>query len=389
MTSSEKSDAIIIGAGAAGLMCAMTSSGRGKKVLVIDHRPYAGSKIMVSGGGHANLTNMNVSSENYISENPRFPKSALAGFKPIDMLNILNKERIAYEEREDGNIFLKRTASELLKMLQTNCKTQGVIFALGQKIESISKTKKFIVETNIGVFEADKLIIATGGMSYSKLGASGLGYEIATAFGHDVVEPRPGLVPLLFDEDWAKSFGQLSGLSVNARVKTGKIAFTSDVLFTHKGLSGPAILQVSSYWQTGSNIVIDLVPTVDLLEHLKAERPRKAEMVNVLSGMIPNRLAKAIIDSSKPMNEYSEKQLITIAEKIKNWRIMPVGTSGYDKAEVTVGGVDTKKVSSKNMESQIVKGLYFIGEVLDVTGQLGGYNLHWAWASGVAAGRDI
>jgi predicted Rossmann fold flavoprotein len=344
-----KKDVIIIGAGASGMMCAISSGKRGRSVLVLDHASKIGKKIRISGGGSCNFTNINTNHANYLSNNPHFCKSALSRFTPHDLIALLEKH-------------------------------------------GVKKEGTFIVLTDHGIFESGSLVIATGGMSYPQIGASGIGYSIAEKFGLRVTELKPALVPFIFSPVDKKIFSELSGISIEAAIKCNDMKFRGNLLFTHNGLSGPAILQVSSYWKEGDAIVIDLLPEIDIFSIFLAKKhcKSKVDIHNLLSEYLPTRFAKiwfAQNFGSSPVNQYNEKELRNIAHQIHNWKVIPRSTEDYRTAEVTLGGIDTDELSSKTMESKRVKGLYFTGEVIDVTGQLGGYNLHWAWASGFVAGQ--
>jgi predicted Rossmann fold flavoprotein len=387
-----KKDVIIIGAGASGMMCAIESGKRGRSVLVLDHVSKMGRKIHISGGGSCNFTNINTSHTNFISNNPHFCKSALSRFKPCDLITMLEKHGVKYEEREEGQLFCARSSEDIIRMLEKECNDAGVKIILDCKILDVKKTDQFIISTDNGIFECESLVIATGGLAYPQIGASGLGYMIAKQFGLKVTETRPALVPFIFSREDSKIFGELSGISIEATIKCRNMTFRGSVLFTHRGLSGPAILQVSSYWKEGDATVIDLLPDIDIFRFFveKQQNKSKTEMHNLLCEFLPTRLAKIWCDlniESKPVNQYNEKELRKIALQVHNWEIRPKSTEDYKTAEVTLGGIDTNELSSKTMESGKVKGLYFTGEVIDVTGQLGGYNLHWAWASGFVAGQ--
>ena len=402
-----KKDVIIIGAGASGLMCAIESGKRGRSVLVLDHASKLGRKIHISGGGRCNFTNINTSHKNFISNNPHFSKSALSRFKPRDIITMLEKHGVKYEEREEGQLFCAGSSEDIIRILEDECNDAGVKLMLNCKIlevkkidhvnptgqiEPIDPTDQFVISTDNGIFECESLVIATGGLAYPQIGALGSGYMIAKQFGLKVTETRPALVPFIFSRQDLKIFGELSGISIDASIKCRKMTFRGSVLFTHRGLSGPAILQISSYWKEGDAIEIDLLPDIDIFRFFieKQQNKSKTEMHNLLSEYLPIRLSKNWCDlniQSKPINQYNEKELQKIALQVHNWEIRPKSTEDYRTAEVTLGGIDTNELSSKTMESGKVKGLYFTGEVVDVTGQLGGYNLHWAWASGFVAGQ--
>ncbi len=385
-------DVIIIGAGAAGLMCAIEAGKRGRKVSVIDHAKKTGQKIRISGGGNCNFTNTNAGTEHYISQNPHFCKSALSRFTPGDFILLLKKHGIGHREKEEGQLFCDDGSSAIINMMKKECNEADAEIYLNRRITEINKHKLFRVMTNNGIFLSESLVIATGGLSYPKLGATGFGHRIAEKFGIKITLLKPALVPMLFNRKDLRSFSELSGVSVKARVSCNNKEFYGNILFTHKGLSGPAILQISSYWNNGDAVHIDLLPEVDTLKALIEKRQSRMEMKNLLSLYFPGRFIQKWCEMyirSKPVCRYSDKELEEIIRCLKNWEIKPAGTEGYSRAEVTLGGVDTDELSSKTMEAKKVPGLYFIGEVVDVTGQLGGYNLQWAWSSGYAAGQYV
>lgn len=385
-----KKDIIVIGAGAAGLMCAIEAGKRGRSVMVLDHAERAGQKIRISGGGRCNFTNIHMTPENYLSGNPHFCKSALARFTPHDFISMLEKYNIQYYEKEKGQLFCRKSSLDVLRMLQEEATNAGVETRLRCKVTGVRKKDRFQVVTNQGMMESESVVVATGGLSFPDLGASGIGYHIAKHFGLQVTSLSPGLVPFEFNRNDMKIFGALSGISLPVRVCCRDKEFQGDMLFTHQGLSGPAMLQVSSYWQKGDILKIDLLPASDAREILRAKHGSRVEMHNLLAELFPKRFARIWRDlyvPSKPLCQYSDKELTEISCQLHNWEIRPQKTQGYKKAEVTLGGVDTDELSSKTMETRKVPGLYFVGEVLDVTGQLGGYNLHWAWASGYVAGQ--
>ncbi len=387
-----KKDVIIVGAGASGMMCAIECGKRGRSVIVFDHSSKIGKKLRISGGGSCNFTNINISPTNYLSNNPHFCKSALSRFTPDDFISLLEKHGVKYEEREQGQLFCVKSGEEIIRMLDKESNDAGVNIILNCKILDVKREESFIVSTDHGVFESESLVIATGGASYPQIGASGIGHKIAKQFGLKVTELKPALVPFIFSQEDMKIFGELSGISVDAAIKCNKTEFRGSILFTHRGLSGPAILQISSYWKEGDTIVIDLLPDIDIYGFFISKRQSKSkiDLHNLLSQYLPSRLAKIWCVSniqSKPVNQYNEKELKDIAHQVHNWEIVPRSTEGFKTAEVTLGGIDTNELSSKTMESKKVNGLFFAGEVIDVTGQLGGYNLHWAWASGFVAGQ--
>lgn len=385
---------VIIGAGASGLMCALAAGRRGRRTLLLDHADRAGKKILVSGGGRCNFTNQSVEPGNYLSNNPHFCKSALGLFKPSDFITLLKKHGVAYQERTQGQLFCKGSSREIVDLLLKECRMAGVTIQTKRTVEKIEKAGHFKVITNMETYEAESLVIATGGLSMPEAGATGFGHSVAKRFGLKVLPCRPGLVPLTLSRRDMKRLEGLAGVSVDTEVSRGKQSFREAVLFTHRGLSGPAILQISNYWLPGDEIIINLLPGIGLAEKIREwrrERP-KAHLSNLIGGLLAKSLARQLLGPSrdnKPVNQYNEKELKEAAEIFHQWRVLPSGTEGYGKAEVTIGGVDTDEISSKTFEARRVKGLYFIGEVLDVAGWLGGYNLHWAWASGRRAGQFV
>ncbi|MCK9419000.1 MAG: NAD(P)/FAD-dependent oxidoreductase [Nitrospirae bacterium] len=385
-----KKNVIIIGAGASGLLCAIECGKRDRSVLVIDHAEKTGSKIRISGGGRCNFTNLNVTPDHYLSRNSHFCRSALARFTPRDVLSFIEKYHITYFEKEAGQMFCVKSSREIIAALEQECARAGVEIRLKCRVSDISHAGVFTVTTNEGVFSSDSLIIATGGLSYSKLGASGFGHEVARKFKLKVTQVRPALVPFVFPGSDQKVFKGLAGIAFAAAVSVGKKSFRGNILFTHRGLSGPAALQASLFWEPGDPLQIDLLPALDIQKTFLSARQSRLEMHTLLAGHLPRRFVQTWCDhliTSKPINQYSDKELKEIAEGLHAWKIIPKGTEGYDVAEVTAGGVNTDELSSKTMEAKKSPGLYFIGEVVDVTGLLGGYNLHWAWASGYAAGQ--
>jgi predicted Rossmann fold flavoprotein len=387
-----KTDVIVIGAGASGLMCALEAGKRGRSVLILEHTPRVGAKIRVSGGGRCNFTNTNVGREHYLSENPHFTTSALARYTPADFITLVESHGIGTQVREGGQLFCDGSALQIVEMLQTECERAGARFVLDCEILEVRKSGWFSVSTSRGTFDSASVVVATGGLSAPNLGATNLGYTIARQFGIHVTPLRPALTPLRFDRGEAELFAALSGISFEAGVSDGRMSFRGDVLFTHRGLSGPAILQISSYWDGSSPIVIDLLPGVDIHRVLVENRRGKMHLSTLLGRFLPGRLVKLWCElhhRSVPLNQLSPRQLDALATGLHNWEIRPAGTEGFNKAEVTSGGVSTSELSSKTMEARKAPGLYFTGEVIDVTGQLGGYNLHWAWASGYAAGQVV
>jgi predicted Rossmann fold flavoprotein len=387
----QKFDLIIIGAGAAGLMCAGEANKRGRRVLVLDHSEKVGEKIRISGGGRANFTNLHTSPANFLSDNPHFCVSALKRFSQHDFITLVEKHKIEYHERDYGQLFCLGSALQITGMLRDEA--DGVTLQTKTKIASVTKAgENFSLETNKGNFRAGALVIATGGISIPKMGATGFGYDIAKQFDIKVIEPRAGLVPLTFDAEILSKLEGLAGISLKAMVKLGKVSFSESLLFTHKGISGPVILQISSYWKKGDVITIDLLPGIDAFQFLKKAKygePKKKVGV-ALSHLLPKRLAQRMIDWADcegRLAETSDKSLQRLANQINAWVLVPSNSEGLRTAEVTVGGVDTKELSSKTMEAIAIPGLYFIGEVVDVTGHLGGFNFQWAWASGHACGQ--
>ena len=385
-----KKDVVIIGAGAAGLMCAIEAAKRNRSVLVLEHMEKIGKKIRVSGGGRCNFTNINLRSENYLSANPHFCRSALTRFTPHDFISMVERHGIQYFEKEKGQLFCHGTSGDIVRMLQTECRNAGAEMSLHCRIGDISKPDRFFISTNLGRIEAEALVIATGGLSYPELGATDMGFRTAKKFGLKVTQLRPALVPLVFNRQDMKKFTEISGVSLNAAVRCRGSHFRGEILFTHRGLSGPAILQVSSYWERGDEITIDLMPGRDACELFLSARRRKIELSNLLSEYLPRRFSHAwcqLYAPSKPLCQFTEKELKDRAYQLHHWTVRPESTEGYRKAEITAGGIDTNELSSKTMEAKKMPGLYFAGEVVDVAGQLGGYNLQWAWSSGFAAGQ--
>jgi predicted Rossmann fold flavoprotein len=386
-----KREVIVVGAGAAGLMCALEAGRRGRPVLVLEHAERPGKKILISGGGRCNFTNLHATPENFLSGNPDFCKSALARYTPADFLRLVEQHGIAWHEKKLGQLFCDISSKQIVEMLLKECEAARVEIRLNCKVNAVRRNGDFALDTSLGVFECDSLVIATGGLSIPKIGATDFGYRIAEQFGLRIIPPQPGLVPLTFGDAEQRAFGELSGISVDAKVSAGGASFREHLLFTHRGLSGPAILQISSYLDGGA-LSMDLLPDQSARELLLAERGTNKELKTVLGQVLPQRFTQqwcAYCAPSKPMNRYTLPELEEIARRLQRWELTPAGTEGYAKAEVTRGGVDTGELSSKTMESRRVRGLYFIGEVVDVTGWLGGYNFQWAWASGHAAGQFV
>ncbi len=391
----EPFDIIIIGAGAAGLMCAIEAGKRGRRVLVLDHAAKPAEKIRISGGGRCNFTNIHAAPENYLSQNPRFCVSALKRYCPQDFIDLVDRYQIKWHEKTLGQLFCDNSAKDIINMLLRECEQNGVAIVTSTEVEEINKDAElFRLTTSRGPYACHKLVIACGGPSIPKMGASSFGYKIARQFGLHVIDPRAGLVPLTFSGPIKEKLSALSGVSVEAEVKFGKVKFREALLFTHRGLSGPAILQISSYWREGEPVRINMLPDQDMFALLKAAKDHspKQELVTLLAEHLPRRLAQFIGEETGiegRLADLSHKKLHLVAAMINDWQILPNGTEGYRTAEVTVGGVDTDELSSKTFEAQKVPGLYFIGEVVDVTGHLGGYNFQWAWASGHACGQVI
>ena len=387
-----KKDVVIIGAGAAGLMCAVEAGKRGRSVLLIEHAEKTGKKILISGGGRCNFTNRTVSSENFISENPHFCKSALAGYTPNDFIYLVESYNIPYHEKKLGQLFCNDSSAQILNMLRSECRKANVEILTDCRVKSLSSGDLFKIESGNGDFSSESLVIATGGISIPKMGATDFGYKTAEQFGIKLTDIRPALVPLVLSKEDRSVFGELSGISLDTEVICNGKSFRENILFTHKGLSGPAILQISSYWKEGNIIFIDLLPGKNLFELLIENSKSRIELINFISNFFPKRFAEVFCKKyfiSKPLNQFTQKEFRIISDKFHKWEISPAGTEGFEKAEVTLGGVDTGELSSKTMGSKRVKGLYFIGEVVDVTGWLGGFNFQWAWASGYAAGQFV
>jgi len=395
MTLSSPFDVIVIGAGAAGLMCAAVASARGKRVAVVDHNDQPGRKILISGGGKCNFTNRTVTPAQYLSANPHYATSALKRYGPADFLDLMKRYRIAWHEREHGQLFCDVSAGDIVSMLLAECGAGGVEMVLGAKVGAVTGDGPFRVATSRGTYEAAALVIATGGLSVPKIGATGFAHALAGRYGLPVVAPRPGLVPLTFTGADLDLMRDLAGIAVPAEVRFGKARFREAVLFTHRGLSGPAILQISSYWQTGQSILLNLLPDQDagarLLER-KAARPN-AQVETIVGEWLPARLARALAERAgllgRPIGQSTNAALATLARLLSEWPLVPAGSEGYRTAEVTLGGVDTAGLSSKTMAAKSHPGLFFVGEAVDVAGWLGGYNFQWAWSSGWVAGMNL
>jgi predicted Rossmann fold flavoprotein len=393
----QKYDVVIIGAGAAGLMCAAQAGKRGRRVLVIDHAKKPGRKILISGGGRCNFTNYDVSATNYICKNPHFVKSALSQYTNWDFISLVSKYGIDYEERDHGQLFCIDSAKDIVNMLLRECDNLPIEFLYQCEISAIEKLSTgFSLTYAQSVIECDSLVVATGGLSMPKLGATPFGYQLAEQFNLNVLPTRAGLVPFTLHKEDKEVFSELSGIAIDADItaKNGK-SFKEALLFTHRGVSGPAVLQISSYWTPGEVVSVNLVANHDITSLLNEEREQhpNQSLKNTLAKVLPKRLIEAFITrkliEDKPLKQFSPKQLADIQAKFEGWELLPNGTEGYRTAEVTLGGVDTDHLSSKTMECKSVPGLYFIGEVMDVTGWLGGYNFQWCWSSGYVAGLHV
>ena len=386
------SDVVVIGAGAAGMMCAIEAGKRGRRVILVEHSSKLGEKIRISGGGRCNFTNIDAGHGNFLSANPGFCRSALARYTPQDFIALVEKHGIRWHEKKLGQLFCDDSAQQIIDMLKTECETAGVRWLMPARVESVGKAQRFEVATDRGTLSAESLVIASGGLSIPQIGASPFGYRIAEQFGLGVTELRPALVGLTFAPDTLRQFAELSGISIDAGVSCNNASFRENLLITHRGLSGPAILQISSYWRQGMDLSIDLLPGRDVEQALlQAQRSDKL-LANFLSALLPQRFAQRWVEinfDNLPLKQIGAPRLREIAQGLHDWHVRPSGTVGYKKAEVTLGGVDTRDLSSKTMEARSVPGLYFVGEVVDVTGQLGGYNFQWAWASGHAAGQVV
>jgi predicted Rossmann fold flavoprotein len=387
-------DAVIIGAGAAGLMCALRAGQRGRRVLLLEHADKVGAKILISGGGRCNFTNLQIGNERFLSQNPNFCLSALKGYTQHDFIALVEKHKISYHEKTLGQLFCDKSAREIVNMLLDECRSGQVEIRLSQQILDIGKSDLFSVQTHDAIVQAQALVLATGGLSIPKMGATGFAYKTAEQFNVPLIAPRPALVPFVFEGDAFSFLRSLSGISLDVVVTCGKHAFREGLVFTHRGLSGPAILQISSYWREGMPISLNLAPDHDIEAFLLAHKKGRAnaQLKTILGEVLPQRLADALTSrywSNVAIGTLTDKKLKDIAAFLKNWRLTPTGTAGYQKAEVTAGGVDTSALSSKTMEVTAVPGLYIIGEAVDVTGWLGGYNFQWAWSSGWAAGSAL
>jgi len=386
-TAVHKFDAVVLGAGAAGLLCAIEAGKRGRRVAILERADRAGKKILISGGGRCNFTNLYCQPENFISANPHFAKSALARYTPADFIALVEKHRIPYHEKTLGQLFCDRSAHDVTDMLEAESQAVGVQLFLKSIVREVARTTEFIVRTDAGEFHAPALAVATGGLSIPKIGATAFGYDLARQFGLKIREPRPALVPLVLEERDRNQYCDLTGVSTEVVVAADHQSFREKMLITHRGLSGPAILQISSYWREGKAIRIDLAPDCDVTATIRESKVRNLAAVrSAFQGILPKRFATRWLDTHAP-SAWTNQALAQLERQVHEWALKPAGTEGYDKAEVTAGGVDTDGLSSRTMESRKVPGLFFIGEVVDVTGHLGGFNFQWAWASGAAAGR--
>lgn len=383
-------DVLVVGAGAAGMMCAAEAGKRGRRVALLEHNDVPGKKIRISGGGRCNFTNINAQARNYISHNPHFCKSALSRYTPADFVELVDRHGIAWHEKKLGQLFCDGSAQQIIDMLVDECSDAGVEFFTGCRVESLTKDDYFVLQSSVGEFTAQSVVIATGGLSIPKIGATDIGYRIAQQFGIALTELKPALVPVVLSSGDIATLRLLSGVSLDVIASAGGVSFRENVLFTHRGISGPAMLQASSYWNFGEPIALNLLPDISVEEILEEHRTSKKEVATLLSGWFPRSFAQAwaaLYGFDKPLNQLAGRELHELAQRLTHWELMPTGTEGYAKAEVTLGGVSTDILSSKTMEVKHTPGLFFIGEVVDVTGWLGGYNFQWAWASGHAAGQ--
>jgi predicted Rossmann fold flavoprotein len=390
-----KFDVIIIGAGAAGMMCAIEAGKRGRKVLLVDHAKKIGEKIRISGGGRCNFTNLNTKPDKFISQNPKFVRSALSQYTQYNFINLVKKHKIDFHEKKLGQLFCDQSAKQIIDMLLLECEWANVEIKKEFVVNEVDKdNNEYVVKSADNIYKSNSLVVATGGLSVPKIGASSFGYEVAKKFDMDIVETLPALVPLTFNEKILNICKELTGLSVEAIVSFKKILFEEGMLFTHRGLSGPSILQISSYWKQGENIKVNMSPKLNVyqfLEEKKKSNP-KQDIQNIISDLLPKRLAQIICEEISLKGniwEISNKALKNLGDRINSWIVNPTGSEGYRTAEVTLGGVNTNEISSKTMMSLKHQGLFFIGEVVDVTGHLGGYNFQWAWSSGFVAGRYV
>jgi predicted Rossmann fold flavoprotein len=390
-----KFDVVVLGAGAAGLMCAIEAGKRGRRVAVLERAERAGKKILISGGGRCNFTNIYCEPENFLCANPHFAKSALARYTPADFIAVVEKHRIPYHEKTLGQLFCDRSANEITHMLEEECRAAGVKIFLNVEIREVRRTDEFLVRCDGDEFHAPALVVATGGLSIPKMGATAFGYDLARQFGLKIQRTRPALVPLLFGATDREQYCDLAGVSAEVIAGIGEQSFRESMLITHRGLSGPAILQVSSYWNKGKPVSIDLAPGREVTAALRNSDARNVAAARAaFQGVLPKRFATRWLELHAPAakgakDTWSRQELDELERRVHEWIVVPADTEGYGKAEVTAGGVDTDELSSKTMEASKVRGLFFIGEVVDVTGHLGGFNFQWAWASGAAAGRSV
>jgi predicted Rossmann fold flavoprotein len=398
-------DVVVIGGGAAGLFCAIEAGKRGRKVVVLEHAERIGKKIAISGGGRCNFTNLNITAANFISANPHFCKSALARYTPVDFVALVEKHRIPHHEKKLGQLFCDGSSQQIIDMLLTEASEANVEIRCRSRVRSVMKSVPpaiagessseeglFEIETDRDNFIGESVVVATGGLSIPPLGATDFGYRLARQFGLTIRDPWPALVPFILSRETLRELSPLSGVSIAAEVSCDGVQFRENILITHRGLSGPAILQISSYWRPGLSVTINLLPDHDALELLRKQQNKELTLANFLSQLLPRRFASAwcaLNFPSQPIKQYTPRQLADIAQRLNHWEVIPAGTEGYKKAEVTGGGIATGELSSQTMEVKRVPRLYFIGEVVDVTGQLGGYNFQWAWASGYAAGQSV
>jgi len=390
----QKVDVVILGAGAAGMMCAIEAGRRGRRVILLDHAERVGKKILISGGGRCNFTNIHTRPENFLSKNPHFAKSALARFTPADIIAMLERHGIPYHEKTLGQLFCDRSAHDFVTMLERECADAGVRIIVGARILSVARDERFRIQTTETAFESEAVVVATGGLSIPKMGATAFGYTLAEQFGLRIVDCRPALVPLVFNPKDREQWCDLTGVSAEVVATSGarksRASFREKMLVTHRGLSGPAILQASSYWLPGEPITLDLAPDVEVMAALLTRNARRdtAAAALAIRAVLPARMAERWVATHEPA-DWTNASLAAMEQQLHAWQISPAGTEGYAKAEVTAGGVDTVELDAKTMQSRKVPGLYFIGEVVDVTGWLGGYNFQWAWASGASAGRAV
>jgi predicted Rossmann fold flavoprotein len=389
LSSPRKFDAIVLGAGAAGLFCAIEAGKRGRRVAVLERADRLGKKILISGGGRCNFTNINCPPENFLSSDPHFAKSALARFTPADFIALVEKHRIPYHEKTLGQLFCDRSASDITNLLESESRAVSVQIFLNTNIREVQRSTEFIVHCDSADFAAAVLVVATGGLSIPKMSATAFGYNLARQFGINIIPPRPALVPLLFHSVDRRRYSELAGVSAEVIASADHQSFREKMLFTHRGLSGPAILQISSYWKEGRPISLDLAPDRNVSASIRAAKTRNiAAARKAFQEFLPARLASRWLEFHQPQS-FTNAALDALEQQTHAWSVTPAGTEGYDKAEVTSGGVDTRQLSSETMESRSVPGLFFIGEVVDVTGHLGGFNFQWAWASAAAAGRSL